>query len=122
MSGVFGHGFGRKNSRTGVCVSSVKYSVISCLELRHAKYVYDCVKPSFARWYITFGRVNASDRNTTSGCSQCTSAMHHSQKRNGLVCGLSTRNTRMPLSIQKSRIDLSSSHSAGQSSHSKLIG
>ena len=38
------------------------------------KYVYDCVKPSLARCYITRGRVNASDRKSTSGCSSLTVA------------------------------------------------
>ncbi len=52
------------------CASSVKYSVSSRLVLRQAKYVYDCVKPSFASRYITFGRVNASARKITSGCSR----------------------------------------------------
>ena len=33
----------------------VKYSISSCLVLRQAKYVYDCVNPSFARRYITLG-------------------------------------------------------------------
>jgi hypothetical protein len=40
----------------------------SCFVSRHAKYVYDCVKPSLARRSMRRGVVNASDRNTTSGC------------------------------------------------------
>ena len=35
--------------------------------LRHVKYVYDWLKPSFASRYMTFGRVNASARKSTSG-------------------------------------------------------
>jgi hypothetical protein len=46
MSGVFGQAFGRKKSLTGGFVISSKYSVSSYFVLRHAKYVYDCVKPS----------------------------------------------------------------------------
>ena len=37
MSGVFGQALGLKYSRPGPCVSSVKYSVSSYLELRQAK-------------------------------------------------------------------------------------
>jgi hypothetical protein len=40
------------------------------------------------------------------------SAMHHSQKANGLVCGLSTRKMRTPCSIQNSKTSGSSSHRA----------
>ena len=40
---------------------------------------------------MIFGRVNASDRNITSGSRSCTSWISHSQNGNGLVCGLSTR-------------------------------
>src|SRR5919107_4335475 len=100
MSGVFGQQFGRKYSREGDCESSVKYSVSSCLLLRHVKYVYDCVKPSFASRCITFGRVNASDRKITSGWSRLILAIAHSQNANGFVCGLSTRKMRTPSPIQ----------------------
>ena len=37
MSGVFGQTFGRKKSDTGGWVSSWKYSVSSCLWVRHVK-------------------------------------------------------------------------------------
>src|SRR5665213_2154930 len=100
MSGVFVQKFGRKNSRTSVRVSSVKYSVNSCFVLRQVKYVYDCVKPSFASRYITFGRVNASARKITSGCVAFVSPITHFQKGNDLVCGLSTRKITTPCSIQ----------------------
>src|SRR5438552_402867 len=100
MSGVLGHRLGRKNSRTSVWVNSVKYSVSSDLPFRQAKYVYDCVNPSLARRYITLGLVNASLRKITSGCLPFTSAISHSQKQNGLVCGLSTRKMVIPWSIQ----------------------
>ena len=100
----------------------MKYSVSSRLLLRQVKYVYDCVKPSFARRYMTFGRVNASARNITSGLLRWTSPISHSQNGNGLVCGLSTRNMRIPCSIQKSTMLLSSAHKARQSSVSKSKG
>src|SRR5688572_4109726 len=100
MSGVLGHRLGRNTSRTSVCVSSVKYSVSSCLVLRQVKYVYDCVKPSFASRYMILGRVNASDRKIRSGCLSLREVIVHSQKPNGLVCGLSTRKQFTPWSIQ----------------------
>src|SRR6266550_291090 len=100
MSGVFGQRLGRKKSLTGVCVSSVKYWVSSHAVLRHAKYVYDWVKPAFASRYMTLGRVNASARKMTSGLVRFTSPISHSQKGNDLVCGLSIRNMRTPWSIQ----------------------
>ena len=40
------------------------------------------------------------------------SAISHSQKRNGLVCGLSTRKIRTPCSTQNNTTFRSSSHSA----------
>jgi ribosomal protein L37E len=122
MSGVFGQTFGRKYSRPGPCASSVKYSVSSCLVLRHAKYVYDCVKPSLARRCMTFGRVNASARKMTSACARCTSSIAHSQNANALVCGLSTRKIRTPSPTQKSITLFSSAHSAFHSADSKLNG
>src|SRR2546421_8546606 len=70
ISGVLTKKCGRKNSLTFVVVSSVRYSVSSCLLLRHVKYVYDCENPIFASRYIIFGRVNASERKITSGCRQ----------------------------------------------------
>src|SRR5262245_16223607 len=122
MSGVFGQRFGRKKSLTGGFESSVKYCVISYFVLRQVKYVYDCVKPTFASRYITLGRVNASERNSTSGCLRFTSLMMNSQSAKGFVCGLSTRNTRTPCPIQKSKTLLSSSQSARHASPSKWKG
>jgi hypothetical protein len=87
--------------------------------------VYDWVNPTSASFAITFGRVNASARKSTSGCCSCTAAMTHAQNAVGLVCGLSTRKIRTPLAIQKSRISLHASHSAARSSSrsgQKLIG
>ena len=49
---------------------------------------------------IIAGRVNASDRKTTSGSVRRTSPSSHSQNGTGLVCGLSTRKIRTPWSIQ----------------------
>ena len=84
------------------------------------KYVYDWLKPAFASAYIRAGLVNASARNTTSGCSSRTVRMSHSQKPIGLVWGLSTRKIRTPRSTQKHDAARSSSHSAAQSSLPKL--
>src|SRR5258708_5485450 len=122
MSGVFGKRFGRMNSRTSVWVSSVKYSSISAFELRHVKYEYDCEKPTFARNFMIFGRVNASARKIVSGCACVMPASAHSQKWNGLVCGLSTRKIFTPRAIQNSMTAFSSCQSADQSSDSKSNG
>src|SRR3954469_7070171 len=96
MSGVFANRFGRKYSRIEVCVSSVKYSTISSFVFRQVKYEYDCENPTLARYFITRGRVNASERKIASGYSRVSSESTHSQKRNGLVCGLSTRKILTP--------------------------
>src|SRR4051812_33668091 len=122
MSGVLGHTFGRKYSREGSCVSSVKYSVSSARVLRHVKYVYDCVKPSFASLCITRGRVNASARKISSGCLALRSPMHHSQNRKALVCGLSTRKMVTPCCTQNSNTLLSSAQRPCQSRDSKSNG
>ena len=74
------------------------------------KYVYDCVKPSFASLCMMRGRVNASERKISSGCFCFSSRMHHSQNANALVCGLSTRNTVTPCPAQNSNTLFSSSH------------
>ena len=68
------------------------------------------MKPSFASRYIVFGRVNASDRKSTSGAVRWMSSISHSQNANGLVWGLSTRKIRTPLSIQKRNTPASASH------------
>src|SRR6266852_5059262 len=122
MSGVFGHRFGRRNSRIGAERSSLKYWLSSDLVLRHAKYVYDWLKPTFASLYINFGRVNASEGKITWAWSRLSSLMSHYQNGNGLVWGLSTRKIRTPCSIQKMTIESSSAHSSGQASHSKSNG
>ena len=49
---------------------------------------------------MILGRVNASDRRITSGCSSWMDEISHSQNAIGLVCGLSTRNTATPWAIQ----------------------
>ena len=100
MSGVFGQQFGRKYSREASWLSSVKYSVSSSRVRRHVKYVYDCVKPSFASRCMTWGRVNASARKIARGYSAWISAMSHSQNAKGLVCGLSTRKISTPSRAQ----------------------
>src|SRR6202035_5474860 len=58
--------------RPGPSARSVKYSVSSCLVLRHVKYVYDCENPNLARACMSLGRVNASARKITSGWSRLT--------------------------------------------------
>ncbi len=70
---------------------------------------------------MTCGRVKASARKMTSGWVLRTSAMHHSQKGRALVCGLSTRKMRTPLSIQKAKTENSSCQRACQSLDSKLM-
>src|SRR5207248_1604068 len=100
----------------------VKYSVSSCFALRHVKYVYDCVKPSLASQYMTFGRVNASARKIRSGFFALRSAIIHSQNANGLVCGLSTRKMRTPCSIQNSMTLFSSFHNDCQCEDSNSKG
>src|SRR2546426_10780478 len=122
MSGVFGQRLGRRNSRTGADRSSVKYCVSSQPVLRHAKKVYDWLNAAFASRYITFGRVKASERRITSGCSRLISPASHSQNGNGLLCGLPTRKNLTPWSIQNSTIESSSAHSSGHASHSKSNG
>src|SRR3712207_3286200 len=88
----------------------------------HVKYVYDIVKPSFASDIIRFGRVNASAKKITSGCSRWISSMHHSQKANAFVCGLSTRKVRTPCEIQNRKTSRQAFHSPSRSSHQKLSG
>ena len=100
MSGVFGQKLGRMKAAASP-LSSVRYSRSSHAVFRHVKYVYDCWKPTFARVRIMAGRVNASARKITSGCSALTLAISHSQNSTGLVCGLSTRNTVTPWSIHR---------------------
>ncbi len=96
MSGVFGQKLGRKNSFTSVSASERRYSASSLFDVRQVKYVYDCENPTLASAYISFGRVKASARKMISGCWALMLSMHHRQKGIGLVCGLSTRNTRTP--------------------------
>ena len=84
------------------------------------KYVYDWVKPIFARWRITARRVNASARNTTSRSRAWTCSIIHSQNANGFVCGLSTRNTLTPQSTHWSITSSSACHSPCQSGESQL--
>ena len=69
--------------------------------------------------------MNASLRNTTSGWARCTSPITHSQKANGLVCGLSTRNVVTPRAIQNRKTSRQAFHSASRApggSGQKLIG
>ncbi len=78
--------------------------------------MYDCPKPAFASAVIGAGRVNASARKTVSGNAARTAAISHSQNGSGFVCGLSTRNTRMPRSHQCSTTSRSACHSPSRSS------
>jgi hypothetical protein len=86
------------------------------------KYVYDWLKPRAASARTAFGRVKASARKRTSGWTALTSAITHSQKANGLVCGLSTRNARTPCPIQKRKTSRHASQSALRSAHQKSSG
>src|SRR3954471_23121732 len=119
MSGVFGHAFGRKKSLTGGFVISSKYSVNSYFVLRQAKYVYDCENPAFASQYMIFGLVNASARKIVSGWCFLTVRITQCQNGSGLVCGLSTRKMRTPLSIQKRKTSHNSFQRSAQASDSK---
>ena len=64
---MFTQKFGRNQSTSSVCDSSVRYWLSSQAVLRHVKYVYDCENPIFASRCITAGRTNASASSTTSG-------------------------------------------------------
>ena len=66
--------------------------------------------------------MKASDRNIASGSTFLTSAMSQSQKTNGFVWGLSTRNILTPCSTQKRMMLFSSSHRPTRSAVSKLNG
>ena len=57
-----------------------------------------------------------------SGWRLCTSAMSQRQKSNGFVCGLSTRNTLTPWSIQNTTTSRSSCHSSRHSALPKSSG
>jgi hypothetical protein len=84
--------------------------------------VYDWVKPSLASWCITWGRVNASERKSTSGCSRFTSAITHSQNAKGLVCGLSTRKIATPSRAQCRNTSRNACQSERQAGVSKASG
>jgi len=77
----------KMKSLTGGLLMALKYSVSSYFVFRHAKYVYDCEKPAFASQYMIFGRVNASARKMTSGCSFLISRIVQYQNGSGFVCG-----------------------------------
>ena len=122
MSGVVGQKLARNWSALGAVEISVAYSISSGLETRQLKYVYDWVKPMRASWCMTSGRVKASARKITSGSRRCTRSISHSQNGNGLVWGLSTRNTVMPWSIQNSTTSRRASHSSSHAGVSKSSG
>jgi hypothetical protein len=65
---------------------------------------------------IGAGRVNASERKITSGCSRRTSPINHSQNGSGFVWGLSTRNTVTPQPTQCRTTSSSACQSPRQSS------
>ena len=71
---------------------------------------------------MIFGRVNASARKITSGCSFLISCSAHCQNGSGLVCGLSTRKIRTPSPIQYRKTSRSSSHNDFHASLSKWNG
>jgi hypothetical protein len=120
MSGVFTQNAGLNHAACGP-VTSWRYSSSSALVLRHAKYVYDCWKPTLPSACIIAGRVNASARKTTSGCAALTSRMTRSQNHSGFVCGLSTRKICTPQPTHSSMIR-STSATIPCGSLSKLTG
>ena len=97
---MFGQRFGRRNADQSR--NSSTSSTSSGLVFFQVKYVYDCEKPAFARSVIIEGRVNASERNTVSGCFFRTSSISQAQNGTGFVCGLSTRNAVTPASHHRS--------------------
>ena len=117
MSGVFTKRLPRKYSVTGGVVSSVRYSRSSDALFFQVKYVYDIVKPSFARLFMRFGRVNASEKKITSGCTDWISAISHSQNGSGFVWGLSTRKIFTPWATQCSTTSRHASHRLRRSAH-----
>ena len=121
MSGVFGHRFGRKNSRTRASVSSVKYFVSSHFVSRHAKYVYDCVKPSFRQpVHHLRPRERLRQKDHVRMLAANFARSPTPRTRNGFVCGLSTRKIRTPSSIQNRKTLFSSSHSDCQASRLEI--
>src|SRR5437588_4962023 len=120
MSGVLAKKFGRKYSCSPEYASCETYSVSSQRAVFHVKYVYDWLKPSFARCRITARRVNASARKITSRSRAWTSPISHSQNANGFVCGLSTLKTLTPQSTHRSTISSSACHRPVQSGDSQL--
>ena len=109
MSGVFTKKFGRKYSCSPEFASSDTYSASSHREFFHVKYVYDWVNPILARCRITERLVKASARKITSRSTAWTSSISHSQNGNGLVWGLSTRNTFTPEQTQCRTMSFSAS-------------
>ena len=71
---------------------------------------------------MTRGLVKASASQMTSGYEARSEAISHSQKRSGLVCGLSTRKIRTPWLIQNSLTSRSSFQSCRQSGVEKSSG
>src|ERR671914_104807 len=120
MSGVLAKKFGRQYSCMPEKASSCMYSVSSWRPFFHVKYVYDWLKPALASALSLTRRVNASDRKITSGYSERTSPISHSQNGSGFVCGLSTRKTRTPRSTQLISASRSASQRPRQSSESQL--
>ena len=115
---MFGHRFGRNHPALGAWASSSPYAMSSSAPVRQVKYVYDWLNPISPSRCIIGGAVNASARNTRSGCRVRRSASAHSQKASGLVCGLSTRKTRMPRAAQNSKMSRQAAHIARRSASS----
>ncbi len=84
--------------------------------------MYDWVNPTRDSSCISSGWANASARKISPGSSRFSSAMAHSQNAIGLVCGLSTRNVRMPRRRQMRIVSASASHSDDHAGVSKARG
>ena len=95
-------------------------STSSAFVFFQVKYVYDWLKPTLASVVIGAGRVKASARKIAfPGYAARTSPISHSQNGTGFVCGLSTRNTRIPRAHQPSTTSRSAFQSASRSSVSQ---
>ena len=99
MSGVLTKKLGRIRSLVS-CETSCRYSSISHFSVAPGEVRVGLVEADHAEAAHHVGRVNASDKKITSGSVLRTSANSHSQNITGLVCGLSTRKTLTPWSIQ----------------------
>ena len=123
MSGVFGQKFGRKYSRDRRLRELGE--ILAQLLLGLAPGEVGVRLGEAAAWpgaYMTLGRVNASARKITSGCSRLISAMHHSQKANAWCAGCRRGRSARPAPIQKRTRRAAPATAPRQSSLSKSNG